>query len=172
MVAALVAGVIAAVALLTPQPAVDPVSNAPLNNPRLVPPQASNALGVPATVRILVPGENIDLPVIDGDGIHVPLKLAMHYPHTAWPGAGSNSLFYAHGQKGMFYGLYFVHTGAEIRAVRADGSVERYVVHEIRQVPWNDLEILKPTPYEQIILLTCTSYNPLDPRLLIIGTPG
>jgi sortase (surface protein transpeptidase) len=62
--------------------------------------------------------------------------------------------------------------GAEIRAVRSDGSIERYVVHEIRQVPWNDLDILKPTPFEQIVLLTCTSYNPYDPRLLIIGTPA
>lgn len=169
-VVAVVAGATVAV-LASPPPGTPGISGAPLNNPGVFQTPPPSASAVPATVRIIVPSVSVDLPVTEGDGVHVPLNLALHYPHTAQPGSGSNSLFYAHGQKGMFYGLYSVHAGAEIRAVRSDGTVVTYRVHEIREVPWNALDILKPTPFEQIILLTCTSYNPYDPRLLVIGTP-
>ncbi len=137
-----------------------------------LPTPAPGTQSVAATVRLVVPHGGIDIPVIEGDGVHVPLNRAMHYPGTSEPGAGSNSLFYAHGQRGMFLGLYDVHDGDEIRAVRADGTVVRFKVTDIHRVPWDDLDILKPTPAEQIVLLTCTSYNPHDPRLLVIGTPG
>jgi len=172
-----VAGGVAAGVLLTQPAAQPPVTGPPLNNPGVgaigsPASSASAAPVVPVTVRLLVPTVGIDIPVIQGDGVHIPLFEAMHYPGTAQPGAGSSSLFYAHGQKGMFYGLYSAKLGDEIRAVRADGSVVRYTVHSIVQVPWNDLSVLKPTPYEQIILLTCTSYDPYTPRLLIIGTPS
>jgi sortase (surface protein transpeptidase) len=32
--------------------------------------------------------------------------------------------------------------------------------------------VLKPTPYDQITLLTCTSYDPTTPRYIVIGLPG
>jgi len=174
MVASLMAGAIAAAVLLTQPPAAAaafPVAGPPLDNPALrASPTPSSAAAVPATVRLIVPAGRIDIPVIEGDGVHVPLARAMHYPGTGEPGGGSTSLFYAHARSGMFLGLWRLHPGDEIRAVRADGSVIRYTAHEIRHIPWNDVDILRPTQFEQIILLTCTTYSPYDPRYVVIGT--
>lgn len=154
----------------TPTAPPDAAAVLPPLSDRLRPPAAVGE--VPATVRLLVPAGGVDLAVIEGDGVHVPLHLAMHYPGTAEPGAGSNSVFYAHGQPGMFLGLYRLHLGDDIRAVRSDGTVVPFHVSDIHRVPWNDLDIAKPTATEQMVLLTCTSYNPHDPRFVVIATPG
>jgi LPXTG-site transpeptidase (sortase) family protein len=98
--------------------------------------------------------------------------LAMHYPRTGQPGSGSNAVFYAHAQEGMFLGLYNVHIGDEIRATRADGTQLVYRVRSVQRVAFDDIAVLNPTPYEEITLLTCTSYNPRTPRLIITGTPA
>ena len=172
MVASLVAGAVAAGVLLgrPGASAAIPVAGPPLDNPalsRAVTPAASPA--TPVTVRLIVPAGHIDIPVIEGDGVHVPLARAMHYPGTGQPGGDSTSLFYAHARPGMFRGLWDLHAGDAIRAVRSDGTVIQYRVHEIRRVPWNDLDILRPTQFEQIILLTCTTYSPYDPRYIVTG---
>jgi hypothetical protein len=94
------AAVAVVAALVLVRPPAPFISGAPLDNPAItsLAPSSPSTSSVPATVRLIVPSQNIDIPVIEGDGLHVPLKLAMHYPNTAQPGAGSNSLFYAHGQ--------------------------------------------------------------------------
>jgi LPXTG-site transpeptidase (sortase) family protein len=172
---AVVVGTMAALVIIR-SPSYPPVSatGPPLANPSLLQSAtaSSGAAAIPMAVRIIVPAGLIDIPVIEGDGLHIPLFKAMHYPGTAAPGAGSTSLFYAHARTGMFVGLWKLHTGDEIRVVRADGSVLRYTVHEIRQVPWNDVDILRPTQFEQIVLLTCTTYSPYDPRFVVFGTPA
>jgi LPXTG-site transpeptidase (sortase) family protein len=170
-------GVAIALTVLTRSGTSPAPPTAPPDAPALLPTLAApltpapNVGSVPATVRLIVPAGGINIPVVEGDGVHVPLHLAMHYPGTSEPGAGSNSLFYAHGQPGMFLGLYSVHVGDEIRAVRADGTVVEFHVSDIHRVPWNDLDVTRPTPNPQIVLLTCTSYNPHDPRYIVIGTP-
>jgi LPXTG-site transpeptidase (sortase) family protein len=142
----------------------------------LRPPPTSLATPVqsdtPATVRIIAPAGGIDVPVREGDGIHVPLQVALHYPGTAQPGMGSNSLFYAHAQPGMFLGLYQVHLGDAVTYVRADGSQVLFHVSGIRRVAWDDLTVLKPTSFEQATLLTCTSYDPQTPRLIVTTSPA
>jgi LPXTG-site transpeptidase (sortase) family protein len=126
---------------------------------------------VPPTTEVSIPVGKIHIRVIEGDGVTVPMFLAMHYPRTGLPGGGSNAVFYAHAQAGMFLGLYSVHIGDEIRAVRADGTQVLYQVRSVQRVPFDDVAVLNPTPYEEITLLTCTSYNPRTPRLIITGTP-
>jgi LPXTG-site transpeptidase (sortase) family protein len=127
---------------------------------------------VPLTVRIVVPAARIDLQAVQGDGVSVPMQLAMHYPGTDQPGGGSNALYYAHAQPGMFQGLYQMHKGDVIRAVRADGTTVDYHAAAFEYVPYDDLSVLKPTPYDEITLLTCTSYDPHTPRYIVIGLPG
>lgn len=137
---------------------------------RRLPPLAN--AGVPMTTRLIIPNANIDLQVVQGDGVSVPLHLAIHYPGTDQPGGGSNALFYAHAQPGMFQGLYKLHKNDAIRALRADGSEVDYHVAALEYVSYNDLSVLKPTPYDEITLLTCTSYDPHTPRFIVIGLPG
>jgi len=129
------------------------------------------APGTPQTVRLVIPAGHIDLRVIQGDGVVVPLNLAMHYPGTSQPGGGGNALFYAHAQPGMFAGLYALHLGDEIRAYRSDGSQLLYQVRTLHKVPATDGTVLKQTPFEEVTLLTCTSYNPYNPRYIVTATP-
>lgn len=127
---------------------------------------------IPLTVRLIIPAGGIDIAAVQGDGVSVPLNLALHYPGTDQPGAGSNALYYAHARPGMFQGLYRLHKGDLIQAVRADGTQLDYHVAALEYVPYDDVSVLKPTPYDEITLLTCTSYDPHTPRFIVIGLPG
>ena len=126
----------------------------------------------PLTVRLIIPSGGIDIPVIQGDGVSVQMHLAMHYPGTDQPGGGSNALYYAHAQPGMFQGLYRLHPGDQIEAVRSDGSVLQYKAATFTKVPYNDRAVLNPTPFDEITLLTCTSYDPYTPRYIVVGLPA
>ena len=61
--------------------------------------------------------------------------------------------------------------GDGVTFVRADGSQLTFHVTSITRVPWDDLAVLKPTPFEQATLLTCTSYDPHTPRLIVTASP-
>lgn len=127
---------------------------------------------VPLTTRLIAPAGGIDISVVQGDGVTVPLGLAVHYPNTDQPGGGSNALFYAHARPGMFQGLYKLHKDDTITAVRADGSQLQYHVAALEYVPYNDLSVLGQTPYDEMTLLTCTSYDSHTPRFIVIALPG
>jgi LPXTG-site transpeptidase (sortase) family protein len=176
MVLAAAGGAAALVLLLSgpraetaPQPSSPPLALGPHG---LRPVAPSAAPGVALTTRLIIPTVGIDLPVVQGDGVSVPLNLALHYPGTDQPGGGSNALYYAHARPGMFQAIYNLHKGDEIRALRADGTEQDYRVSGTEYVAYNDLSVLKPTPYDQITLLTCTSYDPTTPRYIVIGLPG
>jgi LPXTG-site transpeptidase (sortase) family protein len=175
--AAVAAGAAALVLIVTPSspqshvPGLSTSTGPPIS---LAPdqPTASGQASVPLTTELSVPIGKVHIRVIEGDGVTVPMFLAMHYPRTGQPGGGSNAVFYAHAQQGMFLGLYSVHIGDEVRAIRADGTQVIYRVRSVQRVPFDDVSVLAPTPYEEITLLTCTSYNPRTPRLIITGTPA
>ena len=133
---------------------------------------ASVAAATPAfdrAVRIEAPTVGIDLGLVEGDGVNVPLNLAAHYPGTAEPGAG-NAVYYAHAQPGMFQGLYRLHLGDEIRIVRQDGTQLVFHATAFKKVAYNDRSVLDPTPFGELTLLTCTSYDPYTPRYIVIAT--
>ncbi|MGH7686707.1 MAG: sortase [Candidatus Dormibacteria bacterium] len=150
-------------------PSSPPLALGPQGLRRL--PISPNA-GAPLTTRLIIPSGTIDIPVVQGDGVTVPLNLAIHYPGTDQPGGGGNALYYAHARPGMFQGLYRLHKDDEIRALRADGTEVDYHVTAFEYVAYNDLSVLKPTPYDEITLLTCTSYDPHTQRFIVIGLPG
>ena len=171
---ALVACLVGLWLILSPSssPTAEPTGSEPLRPPASLAPLPSAKADTPVTTRIVIPAGGIDVPVREGDGIHVPLQVALHYPGTAEPGMGSNSLFYAHAQPGMFLGLYRLHLGDGITFVRADGSQLTFHVTAITRVPWDDLAVLAPTGFEQATLLTCTSYDPHTPRLIVTASPA
>ncbi|MBV8529067.1 MAG: sortase [Candidatus Dormibacteraeota bacterium] len=138
----------------------------------LRPARSVTAATVPLTTRLIAPAGGIDISVVQGDGVTVPLGLAVHYPGTDQPGGGSNALFYAHARPGMFQGLYKLHVNDSITAVRADGSQLAYHVAALEYVPYNDLSVLNQTQYDEMTLLTCTSYDSHTPRFIVIALPG
>lgn len=122
--------------------------------------------------RLLMGELGIDLPIVEGDGQNVPLNKAAHYPNMLWPGQGGRSLLYAHARPGMFGALFSAKVGQKIEIKVHDGRVLSYVIKQyIPRWPDNDLSILQPTNHEQLVLLTCTSWNPTDPKIIAVAEP-
>ena len=130
-------------------------------------------VGESVASRIRIPRLQIDLPVIEGDGIDAPLDSAAHYPGTAWPGGGSNIYIYAHARDGLFIKLWDAREGDEVLLDTVDGRTVTYIVDEIRpRTPWDAVELLEPTEQEQLTLQTSTSYTATAPRFVVIALPG
>jgi LPXTG-site transpeptidase (sortase) family protein len=122
--------------------------------------------------RIRIARLDIDLAIIDGDGIDAPMGKAAHYPGSAWPGDGSNIYIYGHAQKGMFLTLWQARVGDTIELDLVDGTSRNYVVTEVLpKVPWDAMAYLAPTPTEQLSLQTSTSYYSTAPRFVVIAVP-
>jgi LPXTG-site transpeptidase (sortase) family protein len=124
-------------------------------------------------VRALrIPRLGIDAPILEGDGIDVPLDAVAHHPSTAWPGEGSNSYLYGHARDGLFGALWQARTGDLVEVELADGRRATYRVTEVRPlVEWDDLSVLAPSPTERLTLQTCVWYDLTSPRLVVIAEP-
>jgi len=124
-------------------------------------------------LRIEVSALGIDLPVVEGDGYNAPLFEAAHYPGTSWPGEGGRSVIYAHARARMFGPLAAAGVGEHIEITGRSGVVERYVITQyFPRWPVTNLSWLRPGDHEQIVLITCTTYNYEDPRIIVVGDPG
>jgi LPXTG-site transpeptidase (sortase) family protein len=122
--------------------------------------------------RVKVPDLGIDLPIIEGDGINVPYYKAAHYPGLKWPGEGDRAVLYAHAQSGMFGPLFRAHVGQKIDIDLQSGRALHYTIAEYHpQWPATDLSIVRPVGHEELVLLTCTTYNPYDPRIIVVAKP-
>jgi LPXTG-site transpeptidase (sortase) family protein len=123
-------------------------------------------------LRVKVPELGIDLPIVEGDGYNAPLFEAAHYPGTKWPGQGGRSVLYAHARAGMFGPLFSARPGEHVQIASPDGSVRTYAISQyFARWPVTDLSWLRPTDHEQVVLITCTTYNYNDPRIIAVGDP-
>jgi LPXTG-site transpeptidase (sortase) family protein len=121
-------------------------------------------------LRVVLPELGIDLPIIEGDGQDVPLYKAAHYPSMAWPGQGNRSMIYAHARLGMFGPLFNAKVGNLVEIQRSNGTVLKYTIREyFPRWPVYDLKYLQPTDHEELVLLTCTSWNAADPRIIAVA---
>jgi LPXTG-site transpeptidase (sortase) family protein len=174
MALAAMVGAVAVVFALRPVPAEAPFtpSAPPLALPLggSLPPATPSGASEIAAVRIEAPSGGINLGLVEGDGVHVPINLAAHYPGTAEPGSTGNAVYYAHAQPGMFLGLYRLRLGDAVRVVRQDGTALVFHVAAFKKVAFNDRSVLLPTPFGELTLLTCTSYDPYTPRFIVIAT--
>ena len=124
-------------------------------------------------LRIKILGLGVDLPVVEGDGLTAPLYEAAHYPGMKWPGEGGRTLIYAHARAGMFGPLFGAHVGQQIQIARPDAPTLTYTIHEYHaNWPSSNTDILQPSDHEQLVLLTCTTYNPADPRIVVVAEPA
>ena len=124
-------------------------------------------------MRIQVPELGIDLPVVSGDGVNAPLYKAVLDPFLAQPGSGNRSMIYAHAQNGMFGPLFNTRVGEHVVLHRPGQPDLNYVI--TRYYPrWlvNDLSVLQPLHEEQLVLVTCRTYNLNDPRQVVLASPA
>ncbi|MHB8490361.1 MAG: sortase [Candidatus Dormibacteria bacterium] len=172
MAAALLAGTVALVFALQPAPSEPAyVPSPPLQLPASgVPATTPLPASVSVTIRIIAPAGQINIGVVPGDGIHVPINLAAHYPGTAQPGESGNAVYYAHDQRGMFLGLHRLHLGDEVRVILKDGAQLVFHVAALKVVSYNDWSVLAPTAFPELTLLTCVSYTAYEPRYIVIAT--
>ena len=137
------------------------------------PPSAGATLAAEGGIvanRIRIGRLDIDLAIIEGDGIDAPIGKAAHYPGSAWPGGGSNIYIYGHARQGMFIPLWQARAGDTIELDLVDGTSRTYVVTEVLpEVPWDAVKYLDPTKTEQLTLQTSTSYHPTAPRFVVIA---
>lgn len=139
--------------------------------PALAPPTAAAVVAKEGS-HIKVPDLGIDLEIVQGDGVNAPLYKAAHYPTLPWPGEGGRSLIYAHARVGMFGPLWGAHVGQEVDVSTADGRQLKYKITQyFPRWPDTDLSILQNVNHEEIVLLTCTSWNVTDPRVVAIAEP-
>jgi LPXTG-site transpeptidase (sortase) family protein len=123
--------------------------------------------------RIRIARLDIDLKVVEGDGIDAPIGKAAHYPGSAWPDAGSNIYIYGHAREGMFLTLWEARVGDVVELDLVDGTTRTYVVDRVLpKVPWNAVKYVQPTETEQLTLQTSTSYHPDSPRFIVIAHPA
>ena len=141
-------------------------SDVPTPSPNPTPGQGTRAQ------RIQIDRLQIDLRIVEGDGIDAPIGKAAHYPGTGWPGGGTNIYIYGHARVGMFLPLWDVKVGDQVILTLVDGTQRTYVVATvIPKVPWDAITYLDPTPTEQLTLQTSTSYGPTQPRFIAIAYP-
>ena len=133
---------------------------------------SASAANPPDGMRIKLPELQIDLPVVAGDGVDAPLYKAVLYPLLQLPGSGNRSLIYAHARRGMFGPLFQAKVGQHIEVDRPGAPPLRYLVTEYYP-RWSstDLRWLQPLNQEQLVLVTCTTYNDNDPRIIVVAQP-
>ncbi len=136
-------------------------------------PTPANASGVAAS-RIKLPELGIDLEVVPGDGINAPLYKAVEYPQPMkLPGQGGRSMIYAHARTGMFGPLFNGKVGQHVDVTLADGHQLHYTIREYyARWPVNDLRWFQQADHEELILVTCTTYDPNDPRIVVVAEPS
>lgn len=142
----------------------------PVINQRLFP-----SPGPELGFRVKVAELGIDLPVVEGDGWTVALYQAAHYPGMKLPGEGGRSMLYAHAQAGMFGPL--LHPGGKVgqhvEVDRPGHQPLRYVITQFfASWPPSDVRYLQPADHEELVLLTCTSFDPNGPRVLAVAEPA
>ena len=117
----------------------------------------------PPTLMIPSVGMEIGITTFPLDGVSWAIdpweKSAGHLQGTAWvTGNGNMALgghsLYPDGRAGAFNSLYNVSIGDEI--IVQDGEfVRRYIVSDIRVVPFTDISVVYPTAHSRVTLITC-----------------
>lgn len=120
-------------------------------------------------VRIVLPKENIDLPVSEAKIVNGFWEV--FEDKAAWgedsgvPGRAGNQVIFAHAREGLFLPLKGVKIGDSVYVFTKD-MWYAYEVKEIKEVFPNQKEVIEPTLDETLTLYTCSGFN--DSKRLII----
>jgi LPXTG-site transpeptidase (sortase) family protein len=120
-------------------------------------------------VRILVPKNNIDLPVKFSKIVQgyweTSENSASHGEGSAVPGEKGNVVVFAHARIGLFYDLKDVKKDDVVYLFTKE-KWHRYKVAEIKTVYPNDITVIQPTKDEVLTLFTCSGF--FDEKRLIV----
>ena len=152
--------------------------------PSITPSPAASALY--EDFHLVIPKLDIHAPVIadvdgtDKDAYFKALEDGVaHFQGTAKPGEGSNIFIFGHSS------FYWYKPGdyKEIFKTLPDLTVSdeiilwynfkeyRYKVTETKEVQPTEVDVLQPTPQEQVSLMTCVPVGTTQRRLIVIGKP-
>lgn len=136
--------------------------------------------------HLLIPSLDISTPVIanvDGKNKETYFKALQggvaHFDGTAKPGEGSNIFIFGHSSyylwdpgkyKSIFINLEDIKIGDEI-SLWYQKKEYKYKVTETKVVEPTDVSVLKPTPEEQLTLMTCVPPGTAEKRLIVIAKP-
>lgn len=145
------------------------ISSEPFAGPQPI----GTAPALPTGLRVAAPALKIDLPVVQGDGVSVPLNRAALFPGLGTPGSGRRTVLYAHAQPGMFGSLVQAKIGQTVTVTSATGHALSYAVTEVHtDWPVSDRRWLEQADGEQLVLIACTTYDPFDPRVIVVASPA
>lgn len=136
--------------------------------------------------HLLIPSLDISAPVIadvDGSDKKAYFKALQggvaHFKDTAKPGGSSNIFIFGHSSyypwdpgeyKEIFKNLEDIKIGDEID-LWYQSHEYKYKVTETKVVEPSDVSVLKPTPKEQLTLMTCVPPGTAEKRLIVIAKP-
>ena len=81
-------------------------------------------------------------------------------------------MIYAHARPGMFGPLFSAKVGQHVQVVSPKGTTRKYVITEYYpRWPITDHKWLHTADHDEVVLVTCTTYNYNDPRIVVVGEP-
>ena len=109
--------------------------------------------------RLVIPKIDVDAPVMEGDSWEDLKKGIGHRPGTANPGEQGNVVVSAHNDVHgeIFRNLHKLEPGDEVLVYTDDGPF-RYVVNSVEIVLPAKAEVMEPTDYPALTMITCYPY--------------
>jgi sortase A len=137
--------------------------------------QAMASLPVPTsspeqTVRIQIPGINVDAPVVQGDGWEQLKKGVAQHLGTPNPGQEGNIVLSAHND---IYGEIFRDLDqlepGDVVTLYTNQRLYKYVVSETKIVEPTEVSVMSPTTAPVLTLISCYPYLVDDQRFVVIA---
>ena len=182
-----------AIASATPSasPAVDP-STSPGTSPSNSPSSSASASPTPRitpdptlkpgtralATRVVVPGLDIDLPIIKGPPGYPPCRVALYLKELKQPGEKGATYLYAHARTGMF--LPFLDAskvnngrrmlGMLVQVYTSDNKLHLYEINQVRRHQ-RSLDQALNARSDQLWLQTSEGPNSSYPKLMVVAKP-
>lgn len=114
-------------------------------------------------VRVVVPAQNVDLPIQNGsynsaDGSWTLGYNSAYYATPTVPvnDSGGTTLIYAHNEWGLFRSLHGLTAGDTMHIYTDNGFIFRYRYERVRQVVPEDVAMLRSNGRPTVLLQTCS----------------
>jgi sortase (surface protein transpeptidase) len=179
------------VAIASPSPPVSPSiepSQSPSDSPSLSPSASPTPAATPdptlkpgtraVATRVVVPGLDIDLPVIKGPPGYPPCKVALYLKELKQPGEKGATYLYAHARTGMF--LPFLEAskvnngrrmlGMLVQVYTSDNKLHLYEINQVRRHQ-RSLDQALNARSDQLWLQTSEGPNSSYPKLMVVAKP-
>lgn len=121
-------------------------------------------------IKISIPSLSLELPInptnIEAGIWQTSDTTASHLQTSARPGENSNVVIYGHNRRSLFKKLHQLKIGDTLEITTETGKRFTYVISEMLIVSPDEIEVVLPTPHEEVTLYTCTGW--LDAQRLVL----